>query len=567
LIWHWFVSTLQQNAELAVFLALAIGYLVGPLKLGDFHLGNVTATLLAGVLVGQLAIPISPPLKGFAFALFLFGIGYKVGPQFFAGLRRDGIPLVIFAVFSCIAGLVVSVVVASFAGFNVGEAAGLLAGSLTQSAAIGTASDAIARLGLDPSVTKSLQDQVALGYAVTYVFGTLAGVIVVSRIVPWLFRFDLVEECKKLAAQLGIEEEAPQGVFSAYTVNSMRALRVAADGMAGRRVGEIEDDYYRRSGHHVVIAAIRRGAEISVATPADLLAEDDVIAFAGPSSVVFEQAAGTEVHDPALLDIPLEQLDIVVTNRALAGRTVEELGTEHGRGISLKKITRAGIDIPVSRSTVIEAGDTLRVIGLLSTVEAAAKALGYALRSSPATDVIFVAVAILLGGLVGVLNVTVGGIPFGLGTSVGALLAGLVAGYLRSRSPTFGNVPAGAQWIFDTFALTVFIAVVGISAGPSFVAGVQKTGLALFVSGAIVSLATLILAACFGKFVLRLNNVILCGAIAGADTTTAALGAIQDITKSNLVSIGYTIPYAVGNIFLTLWGTVIVAIFASKTHI
>jgi len=564
-LWTWFVSTLQHNAELAVFLALAIGYLVGPLKLGGFHLGNVTATLLAGVLVGQLAIPISPPLKGFVFLLFLFAVGYKVGPQFFAGLKKDGLPQIIFAVFACVTGLVVSVVVATAVHFNMGQAAGLLAGALTQSAVIGTAGDAIARLQLDPQLTKSLQDQVAVGYAVTYIFGTIGAVLFCAHIVPRMFGFDLAEECRKLGEQMGVKPEAPEGIFSAYTINTMRALRVGPQGMAGQRVGDIESQHFAEGGHRVVVAAIRRGSTISMAGPDDVVAEGDVIAFVGPSEIVIREAAGTEVHDAELCNIPLEQLDVVVTNRGLDGKTVTELGERYGRGIVLKKITRGGIDIPVTRSTVVETGDTLRIVGLQSAVENAAKALGYAMRPSPVTDIVFISIGIFLGGLFGVLSLNVGGISIGMGTSGGALIAGLIAGYLRARSPTFGNVPAAAQWVFDSFALTVFIAVVGISAGPSFVSGLQTAGLELFLGGIVVTMLTLFITALFGKYVLRMNPVILTGALAGADTTTAALGAIQDVAKSNLVSLGYTITYAVGNILLTVWGTVIVAIFASKT--
>ena len=344
MMWSWFVGTLQHNAELAVFLALVIGYLVGPLEFKGFHLGNVTATLLAGVLVGQLAIPVPGPLKAFVFALFLFSVGYKVGPQFFDGLKKDGLPQVIFAVFACVMGLAASVIVALLAHFNVGQAAGLLAGSVTQSAAIGTASDAIARLNLDAAVTKTLQDQVAVGYAVTYIFGTIGGVLVASRIVPWLFRFDLAEECRKLGEQMGIKPETPEGVFSAYTVNAMRALRVAPGGMAGHRVGEIEQSYYEKSGHRVVVAAIRRGTAVLEASPSDVLAEDDVIAFVGPTEVVVEKSAGAEVHDPALLNIPLEQLDVVVTEHGYQGKTVEEIGKEIGRGLALRDHARRDRD-------------------------------------------------------------------------------------------------------------------------------------------------------------------------------------------------------------------------------
>ncbi|MGA8099307.1 MAG: hypothetical protein WB810_11695, partial [Candidatus Cybelea sp.] len=210
---------------------------------------------------------------------------------------------------------------------------------------------------------------------------------------------------------------------------------------------------------------------------------------------------------------------------------------------------------------------TLQIAGFQGSVEAAAKVVGYPLRPSPAADVVFISTAIIIGFLIGSLSVVVAGIPIGLGGSVGALVAGLVGGYLRVRYPTFGNISPGAQWAFDSFALTVFVAIVGIQAGPGFIAGIKSVGLPLVAGGVLIPLVSLLIAAVFGKYVLRLNNVILCGALAGADTSTASFGAVQDVAKSNLVTLGYTITYAVGNVLLTVWGTAIVVIFASKTAI
>ncbi|MGC2129636.1 MAG: aspartate-alanine antiporter [Candidatus Aquilonibacter sp.] len=561
----WLVATLQHHAELAIFLSLAIGYFVGPLSLGGFNLGNVTASLLAGVLVGQLNIPVDPPLKAFVFLLFLFAVGYKVGPQFFAGLRRDGIPQIIFALFACLTMLVAATGFAWVVHFNVGEAAGLLAGSVTQSAAIGTASDAIGRLKLDAALTKTLQDQIAVGYAVAYVLATITGVLVCSRLVPWLFRFDLAEECKKLGEQMGLKPGLTPGVFAAYTPNSVRAIRI--DGaFSGQTVGQLERGF-EAGGQRVFVAAIRRGNEILSATPADALAEGEVIALAGPSEVVIALADGKEVHDPALLDIPILQLDVVVTNPAVSGLTVSELMTGRARGVVLKNIRRGTVDVPVLPLTVIEPGDTLQIAGFLADVEAAAKVVGYALRPSAGADVVFISIAILIGGAIGALSFSLAGIPLGLGTSSGALIAGLIAGYLRSRYPMFGNISPGAQWVFDSFALTVFVAIVGLEAGPSFIGGIKSVGVPLVVGGVLIPLVSLVIAAAFGKFVLRFNNVILCGALAGADTSTASFGAVQDTAKSNLVTLGYTITYAVGNVLLTVWGTVVVAIFSTRTAV
>ena len=201
----------------------------------------------------------------------------------------------------------------------------------------------------------------------------------------------------------------------------------------------------------------------------------------------------------------------------------------------------------------------MRLIGTKPEVERAAKELGYADRPTTSTDMVFVGTGIVLGGFVGLLSVTVGGIPLTLTASGGALVMGLVFGWLRAVYPFFGRIPEPAIWIFDTVGLCIFIGVVGLSAGPSFFAGLQKTGLSLVVVGLVSALLPHTLGILFGRYVLKMNPLIVLGACAGAGTITAALRAIQDESRSSIPALGYTVPYAIGNILLTAWGPVLVA--------
>jgi putative transport protein len=264
-----------------------------------------------------------------------------------------------------------------------------------------------------------------------------------------------------------------------------------------------------------------------------------------------------EVEDRELLDFPMAALDVVVTRKEVADRTLQELA-EHARGVILLKLIRAGEEIPFSPGTVVNRGDILRLAGAVSDVERTGNALGYVERPSSETDVVFVGLGILLGGLVGALTLTVGDLPLSLTASGGALIMGLVFGWLRSVRPTFGRIPEPALWVFDTIGLAVFIGVVGLAAGPSFVAGLRSTGPSLLLVGFVVALTPHVTAVFFGRYVLKMNPVILLGACAGAGTATAALRAIQDEAGSKLPVLGYTVPYAIGNILLTAWGPVIV---------
>jgi putative transport protein len=552
----WFVTTLRENPELAIFLTLAIGFVLGRLRVGSFRLGNVVGTLLAGVLVGQLDIPVAPVVKLTFFALFLFATGYKVGPQFFRGLKKAALPQVLLTGVLCVTSLIVAVIASRLMGYDVGTAAGLLAGAFTESTIIGTAGNTIARLDLPEAQKTALVNNIPVAYAVSYLVGTGFVVWFLSSLAPRLLRVDLKEESRKLEAESRTLSGPEGGARSAYREWGARAFRVPA-AFVGRSVAEVEQSF---APNRVLVERIRRGNEILEAEPETVLQGGDLVVFGARRHVLLASGLpfDEEVDDRELLDFPVVALDVVVTNREVAERSLESLAEAFGRGVVLMKLVRAGEEIPFAPGTIVNRGDLLRLAGAERHVERAGKQLGYIERPSSETDVVFVGLGILIGGLVGALTLPIAGLPLSLTASGGALIMGLVFGWLRSVRPTFGRIPEAALWVFDTVGLAVFIGVVGIGAGPSFVAGLRTTGPSLLFVGFAVALTPHIVAVLFGRYVLKMNPVILLGACAGAGTVTAALRAIQDEAGSKLPVLGYTVPYAVGNILLTAWGPVIV---------
>jgi putative transport protein len=338
----------------------------------------------------------------------------------------------------------------------------------------------------------------------------------------------------------------------------VRAYRVTNQDLVNRSVEDLETNAKDMRGF---ILRIRRGPALIEAEPSTIIHQDDVVAVATRQEVHIERGAniGPEMDDKALLDFPVQMLDVVVTNKSLAGKTLSELAAqEFARGVFLRNLTRAGREMPFTPGTGIDRGDVMTLVGAKRDVDRAAKEIGYADRSTDMTDMVFVGLGIVLGGLVGALTIHVGGIPLSLSTSGGALIAGLVFGWLRSVNRTFGRVPAPALWILNNVGLSMFIAVVGISAGPSFVAGLKESGLSLFVVGIATTSVPLIVGVLMGKYLFKFHPAITLGAAAGARTTTAALGMIEDVAKSKVPALGYTVPYAVGAILLTIWGLVIV---------
>jgi len=560
----WLFATLKQYPEVAIFLSLAFGYYFGKFTFKGIGLGSVTSTLIAGVVIGQIGITINQPLKAFAFLMFLFAVGYGVGPQFVRGIAKDGLPQAFFSVVQCVFCLITAVVVANVAGYDLGYAAGLYSGSQTISAAMGLSTDAINRLGLPAEQAKALIDSMPIAYAVTYMFGTMGSAIVIALLGPALLRIDLPAACKDYEEKQGGTKDLG-GAGSAWHRWEVRAFRVRPDGRAvGLRAIEAEALV---PDARVFILRIRRNGKIEDATADTVVREGDVIAVAGLREVLVQVigANATEVEDRELLAVPVEGVDVLVTNKEVDGKTLAELAQRPAaRGVFLRKITRGATatDIPILPSTKINRGDLFTLVGRTQDVAAATKMLGVADRPTDVTDMAFVGVAIVVGALIGALVFNVAGVPLTLSTAGGALVAGIIGGWLRSVRPYFGRIPTPTVWFMNSVGLNIFIAIVGISAGPGFVGGLKTQGIGLFLWGALATTIPLVLGMFTAKYIFRFHDALTLGIVSGSRTTTASLGLVCDIGKSQVPALGYTVTYAVGNTLLTIWGMVIVMLLS-----
>lgn len=559
---NYLTHALREHQELAIFLTLAIGFLIGRIKIGSFSLGIVVGTLLAGVAIGQLGIQVPATVKYVFFDLFLFTTGYKVGPQFFRALKKDALPQVALTLVLCITCLLAAFTAAKLLGYDMGTAAGLLAGAFTESTVIGTAGDAIGRLALSAADKTSLTNNIPVAYAVTYLVGTAFIVWFLPNVGPKLMRVNLKDEARKLQAKISGSGAGETDTPSAFQQLAVRAYRITRPDLLNRTVAELEA---RPRETRLFISRIRREGKIIEPQPDTVIRDGDIVAVLTRSELLTTRGTeiGVEVNDKQLLEFPIEFLDVVITNKALVGKSIAELAAiDFARGVFLKKLNRTGQAMPFSAETRVERGDLVTLFGAESDVERAAKSLGYADRKTVMTDMIFVGVGIFLGGLVGLLTIVVAGLPLTLTASGGALIMGLVFGWLRAVQPTFGRIPESAMWVFDTVGLSVFMACVGLAAGPSFFSGLQKSGISLVVVGLVIAILPHTVAILFGRYVLKMNPLIVLGACSGAGTITAALRAIQEEAQSELPALGYTVPYAIGNIVLTAWGPVLIAMMS-----
>ncbi len=583
-IFAWFAATLRQYPEIAIFLTLAIGYYFGKFTFKGIGLGSVTATLLAGVLIGQIGITISQPLKATVFLMFLFAVGYAVGPQFVRGVAKDGVPQAIFAAVQCLFCIAVPVAIVKIAGYNLGFAAGLYSGSQTISAAMGLSTDAINRLGLAADETKRLLDSMPVAYAVTYLFGTVGSALVIALLGPAMLRINLEAACKDYEEKNGGTKELG-GPGTAWRRWEVRAFRVQPGArVIGLRAIEAEALLPQA---RIFVQRIRRNGVIEEATEDTVLREGDVVAVAGARealvSIIGERAkmvavAGAresvadatsgvaiEVDDPELLSVPVEGVDVYVTSKEVDGKTLAELAAlPIARGVFLRKITRGAVatSIPILPNTKVFRGDIVTVVGRTQDTNAAVKMLGVPDRPTDVADVAFIGAGITVGALIGALVWKVAGVPLTLSTAGGALISGLICGWVRSVHPKFGRIPTSTVWFMNSVGLNIFIAIVGISAGPGFVNGLKTQGAGLFLWGALATTVPLILGMFVGKYIFRFHDAILLGIVSGARTTTASLGLVCDIGKSQVPALGYTVTYAIGNTLLTIWGMVAIMLLS-----
>jgi putative transport protein len=556
------IGVLRGHPEVTFFLVLGFGYLLGKLKLGGFTLGAVTGTLLAGVAIGQLGVHVSDEVKQSFFLLFLFSIGFRTGPQFFRGLKSDGLQQAAVSAIVATTGLVAAYVVSRLFGYDAATAAGVIAGSLTESATIGTASDAIARLGLPDAETVAMTNRIPVAFAVTYLIGVVGAAWFLAQLAPRIMGVNLEEECRRYEQQMR-GGAAPASLarrdieYRAYTVQPESPF-------IGRSPRDLEA---LASDARLFVERIRRADRIIEPDWSTVIQGGDTLAITGRRELLIErvneQKFGVlEVDDRPLLEIPAEVLDVVVTHHEVDGRSLEELARDEAvRSVFLRQIMRAGTPVPIFPATRVHRGDILTLVGPTRRIAQAVSHIGIPDRATDATDMVLVAFGIVAGALIGIPAVMLGRVEIGLSLSVGVLFGGLVCGWLRSMWPRFfGRIPSPTLWVFESLGLAGFVAVVGLDAGPDFVTGLRTSGPSLIVAGLLTVFVPHLVGVIVGWWGFKMHPGILLGVCAGAGTATPALAAIQEAAKSPVPTLGYGVAYAVGNVLLALWGTVIVAL-------
>lgn len=555
-------SIFQQSPEIALFMALAGGYWIGKFQFGKFQLGGVAGSLLVAVLISQVGVPIDNGIRTVLFALFIYAVGFESGPQFFRSLGRRSLREIVMAAVLSISGLVTVVLFAKIFSLDKGLAAGIAAGGLTQSAIIGTASSAIAQLGLSPEQTQQLQANVAVGYAVTYIFGSLGAILFCVNLLPWLMRRGIRDDAVKAEAELlagarvfgpGESSALPELVSRLYEVKTA----------SGKRITDIEALAMDSS---IAVERIKRNGEIIGSEPDMALQQGDILLLVGRRQSMVELATqiGPELQSSEGMEMVISTRDVVISNKEIAGRSVGDIiaSTRALRhGVFVLGIKRAGVPVEMKDDTHIRAGDVVTVYGLQEDLQRIANHVGPIIVPSDKTDFVFHGLGVVAGLLIGLLVLRIGSIPLTLGSGGGALLAGLLFGWYRSRNMAIGNMPTGASTLLRDLGLAGFVAVVGLQSGQQAVLTVMESGISIFLIGVAVTIIPLIITMLVGRYLLHYDNVaVFAGALSGSRSANPAFGEVLDKAGNSVPTASFAITYALANVFLTLLGPLIVAL-------
>lgn len=556
----WLSPFFTKHPELAVFLAIGVGYWIGKFKVKGVGFGPVTGSLMAGLVIGYFFhVPVSDTAKQFLFLMFMYGIGYSAGPGFIRGIQDGGWRWVVLGVVIPVTGLLTAVTLARLLNLELGYAAGMMSGALTESPVIGTASEAIRSLPISDAEKSRLIQQIPIADALTYIFGTFGVIFFCAYIGPWILRLDLKAEALKLEAEMGIERQTV-GVTSAWHMYELRAYRLdAGQPLIGRTVAQAEAAV---APDRLFIERVRRGEQLLAAAQDLVLQQGDVIAVLGANEALLRVAGARapEVYDRPLLDIDSATFDVELSNRKYAGRTLAELRQEPVmRGVFLQAIRRATQPIPIAPGTVVRRGDMLTIHGLTPAVDRVAALVGVISRPTSNTDFVALGLAIFVGALLGAaVTFPVKGLHIALGSSVAVLLVGLAMGWRNSTKPLFAYIPPGAVEFMKSVGLAAFVAMIGLKAGPVFVDALKEIGLTVFLGGIVVTLVPQFVGLFVGRYILKLNPLLLLGALAGAQTMTAGLAAVQERSESPVAVIGYSSTVAFGHILISIGGTALV---------
>lgn len=566
---HGFFQLLGNQPIAFVLLALALGTLIGKFSFKTISLGSTAGTLLVGVLLSMLAqatygITYAIPgiLSSFMLLLFMYALGLKVGPQFFSGLRKGGLAFVGIGLIVWVLNWVICYFGATLVGLAPGYATGLISGSYTITAILGVGQSALTSGAYKPPPGMSVEQvgaNMAAAYAISYVLSTV-GIILLIRYLPRLFGRNAVADAKLAEAEFSGGASypvpgAPSALTLGFSAYDLRAFVVTHTSFIGRKLSQLAQDYPVVP----ILRVVRDGKVLALADDPVVEQSDIVTVRADVHELILKEGEliGPESDDLLARNVPIEVADVHVGVHKMPGKSISELLGAGKAGITVQALFRAGNELPVGPKLDVRFGDVLRLTGPDAAIQSAAKRLGgVAVLPTMKSEVLYLALAMLIGYLVGIATVTISGIPFALGTSAGVILAGVGVSYFRSRNPEFGGpVHEGARSFLQDFGLNAFVAVLSANVGPKVISALGgDTILWLALIGTAGALIPPLVAFWVGIKFFGLNSIIADGATTGGRNSTPGLNAIIEESGSSVAAIPYPVSYALTTVLALIGG-------------
>lgn len=550
---------LAEYPYVLLFFTVGLSVAIGKLSFKGYGLGMVAGAVVVGAALSAIASTYDVKLgldnfvKSLFYYLFMYGVGLRVGPSFINSLNKDSIYYTILAIVTPVLGLIIVVAGVRLLDLPVGTGGGIIAGSQTMSAAIGSAEQAITDEVVKLPEGMSKEDasgMIALSYGMTYIWGTV-GIILIVKYLPRWWGINAEQIAKEYEAKHGVANVDGAGL-SGYRPGGLRAYKLENQKLDGVSIAR-----FRHNNPEYRVINVRRGDELLGAEPDLELKLGDIIALGGRLEALTDKMGliGPEVADQRVLNIPLDQAEILVTNTEALKKPLKDYRDSEIAGqVQLTKIERGGVPIPIGLETTLQKRDVLYVTGLKSAVQRAGEIFGIIARPNTSTDLLTLSIGMIIGFLIGMIQFPAFGSKVGLGNAGGLLVSGILVASLSSRLRFFGSTPNAARNILEDLGLVVFVAIVGLNSGAALLDMSGVTAVKIFVVGFVACSIPPFVAWAIGYHLMKINPALLVGAVAGARSHSGPCREAAVEIKSSVPWLGFPVAYAISGVLLTIFG-------------
>lgn len=557
---EWFFGFLKAYPYILLFFTVGLAVAIGRVTVKGYGLGMVAGAVIIGAAISIWAstygikLQLDNFVKSLFYYLFMYGVGLRVGPSFVNSLGGDGLRFTILAVIAPVVGLAIVVLGTKMFDLPIGAAGGLLAGSQTMSAAIGSAEQAIIDgvVKLPEGVTQeAASGMIAISYGISYIWGTV-GIILIVKYLPRWWGANAEAAAKKYEDEFGVKNVDDAGL-SGYRPGGLRAYQLENPAVAGKTIAQ-----FRADNPEYRIINVRRGDELLGADADMVLQLGDVVALGGRIEALTDKMGliGPELADARVLNVPLDQAEILVTKAEAIGQPLKSYRDSEVAGqLQIQKIERGGVPIPVGLETKLQKRDVVFVVGLKSAVERAGHMFGIIARQSTGTDLLTLSIGMILGFLIGMIQFPAFGSQVGLGNAGGLLVSGIIVASISSRLRFFGSTPNAARNIIEDLGLVVFVAIVGLNSGATLLESLTGAiAIKIFIVGFVACTVPPFIVWAIGYHMFKTNPAILMGAVAGARSHSGPCREAAKEINSSVPWIGFPVAYAVSGVLLTVFG-------------